>query len=425
MSRHFRAQGGRRPRIGINDKEFLEFLGIHPDEINVRGKNALKEATVYACVKILSEAVAKLPRKIYQEDARGSHRQASDHYLYPLLKYRPNPYMSGMDFFKAVETQRAFTGNAYVSIEVETRGPNRGRVRALWPIDSSKVEVWVDDEGLLDGRSRVWYVVNVGGERRKLQPDEILHLKGMTLDGLVGIHPIDTLRHLVEAGAGATKYLTNFYKHGLQTRGIVHYVGDLDERQKSQFRQRFEEMSSGLKNAHRISMLPVGFQFQPLQLSMTDAQFLENTELTIRQIASAFGVKMHQLGDLSRATHTNIAEQQRQFYVDTLQAILQGYEEEFTYKLLLQDELDAGYYFKFNVDGILRADIKTRYEAYRIGIQSGVLKPNEARAKEEMPAEPGGDVLLINRAMRPLTQAGDDNGPSPKRPGGDDNDDTA
>src|SRR5690606_26696762 len=110
---------------------------------------------------------------------------------------------------------------------------------------------------------------------------------------------------------------------------------------------------------------------------------------------------------------------------DTLQAMLQGYEEEFTYKLLLQDEIDAGYYFRFNVDAILRADIKTRYEAYRIGIQSGVLKPNEARAKEEMPAEPGGDVLLINRAMRPLTQAGDDNGPSPQRPGGDDNDDTA
>ena len=139
---------------------------------------------------------------------------------------------------------------------------------------------------------------------------------------------------------------------------------------------------------------------------MADAQFLENTELTIRQIAAAFGIKMHQLNDLERATHTNISEQQRQFYIDTLMAILTMYEQELTYKLLLDSELNKGYYCKFNVDAITRADIKTRYEAYRIGVQGGFLKPNEVRAREEMESAEGGDVLLVNGNMVPITEAG-------------------
>jgi len=270
LARRFRAEQ-KREVIDLDDPRLLEILGIDPDDLLARGTGALREATVYACVKILSEAVAKLPLKVYQELPGRGIRKATDHYLYPLLKHRPNPYMTAYDFWRAVEAQRALRGNSFVAIEFETRGPNKGRAKALWPIDTGKVEVWVDDEGLVSTRNKIWYVVTVGGERRRLDPDEVLHLKGLTVDGIVGINPIDYLRFLVESGAGATRYLHHFYKHGLQTRGIIHYVGDLNEEAKRRFRERFEEMASGLKNAHRISLLPVGFQFQPLQLSMTDA----------------------------------------------------------------------------------------------------------------------------------------------------------
>src|SRR5690606_29173458 len=111
--------------FGLNDAEFLEFLGIDPEEINVRGTNALKEATVYACIKILSEAVAKLPLKVYRETDRGIVK-ASDHPLYPLLKNRPNPYMTASDMFRAVEAQRNIYGNAYIVPEIIQFGPDRG-----------------------------------------------------------------------------------------------------------------------------------------------------------------------------------------------------------------------------------------------------------------------------------------------------------
>ena len=392
--------------LNIDDRRLLEVLGIDPDDVNVRGKNALKIAVVYACVRILSEAVAKLPLKVHQEDENGIQKTAK-HSLFQLLKLRPNPYMSAFDFWKCIEAQNDLNGNAYASIEFD----RRGRIIGLWPMDSSRVKVWVDNDtqasGVVTNRTKLWYEVNLGYEQRKLMPHEILHFKGgVTLDGIVGLSPLDLLKATLENGASANKFVNNFYKQGLQVKGIVQYVGDLDEKAKTTFREKFESMSSGLNNSHRIALLPVGYQFQPISLSMHDAQFLENNQLTIRQIAAAYGVKMHQLNDLTRATHTNVAEQQSEFYADTLQPKLTGYEQELTWKLLLEDELDDGYYIRFNADAILRADLKTRYEAYRIGVQGGFLKPNEARAKEELPPADGGDQLLVNGSYVPITQAG-------------------
>ncbi|QIZ66685.1 phage portal protein [Geobacillus subterraneus] len=386
----------------LNDPALLDFLGISPSEVNVYGKNALKEATVYACIKILAESLSKLPLKTYREDENGVNK-AVKHYLYKLLKLRPNPYMSASDFAKCNETQRNVYGNAYVNIETD----EKGRIVGLWPIDAGKVRIWIDDIGLFSSKNHIWYEVDVGTERRKLMPNEILHFKsGVTLDGIVGVPPLDYLRATVENAAAAGRFINNFYKQGLQVKGIVQYVGDLNPEAQKKFREKFEEMSSGLKNSHRIALMPIGYEFKPISLTMSDAQFLENTELTIRQIATAFGIKMHQLNDLSRATHTNVAEQQRQFYVDTLLPILTMYEQEMTYKLFLDSELDAGYYVKFNVDSILRADIKTRYEAYAIGIQNGFLEPDEARAKEDLPPRPGGNQLIVNGNYIPLTMVG-------------------
>lgn len=387
--------------VSINDRRLLEMLGLDPDEVSVRGKRGLNEATVYACVKILSESVAKLPLKIHQEDENGT-RKATDHYLYRLLKTRPNPIMTSSHMFGALEAQRNLYGNAVAWMEVG----RDGRIKSVWPLDMERVQIVIDETGILGTPERIWYVVNVDGEDRKLRPDEVLHFRTFTIDGLVGIAPLDKLRSLIEIGAQGTNYLNAFFKQGLTARGIVQYVGDLDDARQEQFRKRFERMASGLKNAHRVVPMPIGFQYQPLSHTLADAQFLENSELTIRQIANAFGIKMHQLNDLSRATHTNIEEQQKHFYVDTLQAILTAYEQEADYKLFLEREADAGYYVKFNVDAITRSDIKTRYEAYRIGIHGGFLAPNEARALEDMSPVEGGESPVIGKGMIPLSQLG-------------------
>ena len=401
-----RIRAETREVIDINDRRLLEMLGIEVDEISYQGKDALKEATVYACIRILADAVGKLPIKTYQD--KEGKQSAAGHYLASLLKLRPNPWMSSRDLFKCLEVQRNIHGNAYAWLEIDTKGRNAGKVTGLYPLDSEQVEIWIDNVGLLPGRGKLWYVyTDKKGTKYPIHPDEMLHFKGLSFDGIVGLTPLKQLKNTIENAGAASQYLNNSFKTGLQTKGIIHYVGDLNSEAQKTFREKFESMASGLKNANRVSLLPIGYQFQPLSLTMADAQFLENTQLTIKQISAAFGVKNHQLNDLDRATHTNISEQQREFYIDTLMDILTGYEQELTYKLFTQKELDEGYYVKFNVNAILRADPKTRYEGYRIAIQSGFLTANEVRALEELEAKEGGDRLLINGNMMPIEMTGE------------------
>jgi HK97 family phage portal protein len=315
--------------------------------------------------------------------------------------------MSASDFWKCLEGQRNIYGNSYAWLDFVQNGKNAGKVQGIYPLDSTRMRIYVDDVGLLSSRNSIWYVYTDNmGNQYKLKSTDLLHFKGLTTDGLVGISPIEALKNSIENAAAAEQFLNNSFKNGMQTAGIINYVGDLSPQAEQTFREKFEKMSSGLANANRISLLPIGFTYQPIAIKLTDAQFLENTQLTERQIAAAFGIKLHQINDLEKASYASTSEANREFYVDTLMAILTMYEQELTYKLFLPQEIMAGYYIKFNADVILRGDIKTRYEAYATAIQNGIKTPNEVRALEEDPPLEGGDQLLLNGNMIPATMAG-------------------
>ncbi|EOU2126216.1 phage portal protein [Clostridium perfringens] len=384
--------------VSLSDSNFWEKFGIKLG-FSISGKKALKENTVYICTKVRAESIGKLSLKVYKE-----REEYKEHELYYLLKYKPNPLMNSINFWKCIEAQRTLKGNAYAYIERN----KKGQVTGIYPIDSDNVTKVIDDNNFLSSLSKVWYIViDNKGIKHKLYSDEILHFIGdITLDGLIGIAPLDYLKCTVENGRATQEFVNKFFKNGLSTKGVIQYVGDLDEKAKRTFRKEFESMSNGLENAHSVSLLPLGYQFQPLSLSMADAQFLENSKLTKREIAAAFGMKSYHLNDLERATFNNLTEQQKDFYITTLQPSLTNYEQEMQDKLFSQYETLKDVRVEFNVDTILRSDIKTRYESYRIGIQSGFLSPNEVRKKENLPAKEGGDELLANGNMIPIIMAG-------------------
>lgn len=384
----------------------MGYLGITSDDLKVRGKNALKEVVVYTCIKLLSESLAKLPLKIYQDN--GGIQKATDHYLYKFFKLRPNPYMSAFDFWKTVETLRNIYGNSYVWLDFISIGRNAGKIQGFYPLNPEQMEIWVDDVGLLSSKNTIWYVYTDNlGNQYKLQSTDLLHFKSMTTDGIVGLSPITMLKNSIENAKASEKFLNNSFKNGMQTAGIVNYVGDLNEGAEKTFRDKFERMSSGLNNANRISLLPIGYQYQPVALKLTDAQFLENSKLTVQQISAAFGIKLHQLNELVKSSYSSTNEANREFYSDTMLAILTMYEQEITYKCFLNSEIDNGFYAKFNSDVMLRGDTKTRMDTYAVAIQNGIKTPNECRNLEEDPPLDGGDQLIVNGNYIPLTKVGD------------------
>lgn len=386
--------------------ELAGLFGIPVESLQIDGSNSVKEITTYTCIKILSESLAKLPIKIYQDTENGKQKINND-YRYQLLKLRPNPYMSAFDFWKMLETNRNIHGNSYAYMDVASMGRNAGQIMGLYPLKSENMKVYVDDVGLLSGKNRVWYVYQDDmGNQQIFNSDQILHFKGMSLNGLIGLSTIETLRLTIENAKGASNFLNNSYKKGMQSAGILQYVGDLSKDGETNLRNKFEEMTSGIINANRIAVMPLGVQYQPLSLKLTDAQFIENTRLSIQQLTAAFGVKLHQINDQTKTSYASASESNREFYTETLLAILTMYEQELTYKMFLPMELTEGYYTKFNADIILRADTKTRYDAYAIAVQNGFKSPNEIREMEEDSPKTGGDELLVNGNMMPITMAG-------------------
>lgn len=384
----------RNETLSLPEETFIKLFGEDIEASNVSGKNSLKEVTVYACFKILCENIGKLPIKIYKKNKQ------IDHYLNTFLKLRPNSFMNAISFKKCMEFNRLLYGNSYAYISYK----KNGFIEGIYPIDPNKVTILVDDKGMTN--KKIWYLVNTKDGQIKVPFDKMIHLKALSSDGIAGISPITYLKNIIENSKASQDYVNKFYKNGMQTKGIIQYVGDLSEDAEKTFRTKFEQMSNGLENAHKVSLLPIGYQYQAISQKLADAQFNEVNNLTIKQITSAFGIKLHQINDLSSSTHTNITEQQKQFYIDTLQPILTDWEQELIFKILRLDEIESNVYIKFNVDSILRADIKTRYESYRIAIQSGFKTPNEVRKLEDDEPLEGGDKLMCNGNFIPVTDVG-------------------
>lgn len=364
--------------------------------------NKLNSATYYACMDIRCKAIAKLPLKVYIDTGKGKEK-ALQHDLYDILKLRPNPYMSMHDFLFAMEFYELEYGNAYIYQDVS----RKGKIKALYLLDPNTVTIYIDTAGIVSRDNAMIYVwTDPTGSQHRLRTEEICHIKNFSKDGIVGTPIKQYLAETIENEQYSLKFLNNHYKNGLSGSAVINYIGDLEPGKVEKVRQRFENMSSGIKNAGRVIPIPLGFKVEQLNKKLVDEDFFNLQGLTIRHIANAFGVKLFQLNDLERSTYGNVETQNRAFYSDTLQDELTKIEQEFDYKLLGSYDREKGLFVKFNVDSILRGDFKTRMEAYAVGVQNGIMKPSEARDKEDLPWAEGSDKLICNGNMIPIDKTG-------------------
>ncbi|KRG15610.1 hypothetical protein ACA30_05835 [Virgibacillus soli] len=387
----------------FDDKKFAKMLGIDLDDVSA---DKVKEATFYACLRIMTDSVSKLPLKLHKSTEDGTTKE-NGHYLYNLMKLRPNPVMSSSTFWKMVEFQRLYYGHSVVAINYHQFGKDAGKVKSLVPLEMNSVEIWIDDKGILGEESNPIYYIYTdrNGKEYKFKNSEVLHFLGMTKDGIQGMAIKDYLNTLIDNAQASTAYTNNYLKRGLSSKFALNYVGDLDEKKQEALQEKIERLAGGWKNSGSVLPLPIGFDIKALNNSMADAQFKELSELSIQQIASAFGVKPHQLGSLERSTNSNIEHQQKQFYIETLQPILTQYEMELTYKLLTSQEVNDGYFFRFNVDVILRSDSLERAQYLTTLVEKGVMTANEARAILDLSRFEGADELMVNGSYLSLKDA--------------------
>lgn len=388
-----------RPSQLVEWQKLAEWLGVADVS-----EDALSEATYFACMKVLSESVGKLPLKLLKHTERDGVISARDHPLWKITHDRPNPYMTSTTFWSTVEFNRNHYGNAYVWIE------GAGSNIRLWILPSKNVEVWYDNARILADVPDVYYLYSGPSNLYYFSSEEILHFKSSnTLDGLIGISVQDQLKATIKAGSKSQRMLNGMYDSGFTAKAVLQYTGSLNDENAKAFVKGIENYAKGKLKAEGIENIipiPLGSSLTPLNVKLADNQFIEVKQYTALQIASAFGIKPSQIGDYTKSSYASAEAQQLSFYVDTLLYIVKQYEEELTYKLLTEKEIREGYYFKFNIDVILRADFATKVSTLSTAVNSFLMTPNEARAKLDLERKDGGDKLLGNGASIPVEYTG-------------------
>ena len=380
--------------------QLADFLGIDKN----LDKDARSEATYFACLKILSESIGKLPFKLYRKTKKNGVIEALDKPLYNVVRNRPNRFMTSTNFWSTIEYNRNHYGNAYALID------GFGERIQLIPLDSSCVEIWYDDGLLLSKIPDIWYLYTCGGTTYKFSSEEILHFKTSITDkdGLKGLAVREILETTIQGNKKAQKMQNALYDSGFTAKAVVQYTGNLKDDSVKNFLRNIENYAKGEVDAGKgLIPIPLGANLQPLTTKLGDNEFIELKKYSALQIANAFGIKPVQINDYSKSSYASSEAQNLAFLVDTLLFILKQYEEELNYKLLSEKEIRMGYYFKFNTGMLLRADLKTQVESLTKGISNFLYTPNEARAYLDLDAKEGGDELIGNGSTIRAIQIGD------------------
>lgn len=371
---------------------------------NVNERSAMQMTAVYSCVRILAEAVAGLPLHLYRYKEDGGKERAIDNNLYHLLHDEPNKEMSSFIFRETLMTHLLLWGNAYAQIIRN----GKGEVVALYPLMPNKMQVDRDENGEL------YYIYTRSSDEAKtmegvtvyLTPRDVLHIPGLGFDGLVGYSPIAMAKNAIGLAIATEEYGAKFFANGAAPSGVLEHPGTIKD--PSRLRENWNSTFGGSANSGKVAVLEEGMKYTPISISPEQAQFLETRKFQIDEIARIFRVPPHMVGDLEKSSFSNIEQQSLEFVKYTLDPWVIRWEQSLSRALLNEDE-KRKYFFKFNLEGLLRGDYESRMSGYAVARQNGWMSANDIRELENMdkiPAEDGGDLYLINGNMLPLNKAG-------------------
>ena len=389
----------KKEKRNAPSKEMQEFIrGVDVDMgggsasgVRVDELRAMQTSAVYACVKILAETVASLPLHLYKKGKNGKNETAEQHPLFSCLYESPNEEMTSFEFRETMMTSLLLWGNAYAR-----KIRKNGHVTELWYLKPNLMTVERDSQ---TGRIKYTYSDDIKNQTFVYSPDQVFHVKGLSIDGVLGLSPIAQAREAVGLSLATEQYGAKFFGNGARPGGVLEHPGILKDPEK--LRESWNKVYQGTRNSHKVAVLEEGMKYHTIGIAPEDAQFLETRKYQVNEICRIFRVPPHLVGDLDRATFSNIEHQSIEFVQHTVRPWLVRWEQSISRQLL--DEKERLLYFaKFNVDGLLRGDYKSRMEGYAVGRQNGWLSINDIRRLEDMslvPVEQGGDDYLVNGNM--------------------------
>lgn len=357
--------------------------------------SAMQLSAVWSCVKLLAETVASLPLTVYQMRPNG-RTVAATHPLAVLFSGKVNQYQTRIEFFETVLLNLITSGNAYIVID-----RINGRIVSLLPIMSSQVNTVL----LTDGSVVHEYYSDTGVI--VYSTESVWHLKLMG-NGIVGLSPLDYQRNTLGIAQGAEKAVRNIYRNGGKPSGVLSLDRILTKEQRAEVRANFSTLTTGTDE--RLLVLEKGAAFAPVSMSPQDIELLASRQFQISEICRWYGVPSVMVNDNNGTSvwGSGIAQIVEGFYKITLRPLLEKIEASIDANLLGTERLS--YHAEFDFDALLRSDIKSRFDSYRLGIQGGFLTPNEARGWENLDAMEGGDKLYMQGATVPIENAGNANG---------------
>ena len=352
-------------------------------------------AVVNSCVKVLADATSQIPLKVFLEADDETKTPAKNHKYYKLLNLRPNRYMTSSEWRRVMMRHLLIRGNAYS--EVVYNGA--GEAVALLPRNPANIAPHIKPTGELV------YIHLTNGGAREISSAAMVHIKGPSDDGILGKSPITCAAETFGLAIAAERASSSFFANDSVPAGFLKTKKPMSKEASQKFMEAFRSNFGGA-NKGKTALLNDDMEWVQISLSARDSEFLASRVFSDRQIAGMFGVPLHMIGDLERATFSNIEHLSLEFVMFKLMPHLIHFEQALEVTLF-DGDTNAGFSPKFVVEGLLRGDYKTRQEGHSIGVQGGWIKRNEVRKIEGLPKEPGLDEFLYPLNMGPASKLGE------------------
>lgn len=354
---------------------------------SVNVDSALTLSAVWRCVDILTGTIATMPIQVYERLPNGGRRQMDDHPLYSILHDQPNADMTAVDFWQAMQASIELWGNAYAAKQMVGKD--------LIGLDFLRPE-YMQTRRLPTGEIEYRYNDRSGSVIYK--ESDILHTKGMTLDGIMGLSPISYMRNALGLSIAQEESAGDLFKNGMRPGGIMEIPHRLNEEQRDQVYQKIDRFKSD-KNGG-ILVTELGEKFTPVSINPEDAQLLASRSFSVEEICRWFGVPPYLAGYTEKSTSwgTGMEQQNLAYLTYTILKRIRKLEQSIE-KALIPVEDRRRYFVRFNYEGLLRADSKTRAEVHSINVRNGIQSRNEVRRKENLDPYDGGDIYTIESNM--------------------------